>query len=322
MALTASMALCTAFSKSQIPSSTPPLNSQPETGKLHISVAHQPRLTLPTSLFHVVVDNDTTASKVLDIMLKEKTGRVTFMPLNRLKPKVPPTPNAQDAIPLIDKLQFEPEYLKAFQQVFGKTCVCRDLTIAAAYVKSHGINTITLDGDRVDRKGSLTGGYHDVRRSRIDAIKAVQTWQARAEADRRRSKEVKTEILQVDQRITDMSGRVQRANARRTHAQEEREALMAEGYAMNRRREEALERVAALEREVEDLETEMSTVETKLEALQQELDSPFARGLSDEEVEKIDELVEEVSKAQQSLAELIATKNRVRNTSFATYATN
>ena len=57
-------------------------------------------LTALSSLFHVVVDTDDTASKVLDVMLKEKTGRVTFMPLNRLKPKNPPSPNSPDAEPL------------------------------------------------------------------------------------------------------------------------------------------------------------------------------------------------------------------------------
>ena len=124
-------------------------------------------------MFHVVVDTDDTASRLVDIMMREKNGRVTFMPLNRLKPKDVTYPNAPDAIPLIQKLRFDPAHEKAFKQVFGKTCVCRDLTIAAAYVKSHGINTITLDGDKVDRKGALTGGYHDVRRSRIEAIRNV-----------------------------------------------------------------------------------------------------------------------------------------------------
>src|SRR5688572_11717130 len=66
------------------------------------------------SLFHVVVDNDETASKVLEVMLKEKSGRVTFMPLNRLKPKNPPLPDADDCEPLIDKLRFDPAYTKAF----------------------------------------------------------------------------------------------------------------------------------------------------------------------------------------------------------------
>lgn len=74
------------------------------------------------SLFHVVVDTDVTAQTVLEIMLKERTGRVTFMPLNRLHPKNPPSPNAQDAIPLIDKLNFDPMYEKALQQVFEIDC--------------------------------------------------------------------------------------------------------------------------------------------------------------------------------------------------------
>ena len=54
-------------------------------------------LTAGNSLFHVVVDSDETASRVLDVMIKEKTGRVTFMPLNRLKPKSPAPPNSNDA---------------------------------------------------------------------------------------------------------------------------------------------------------------------------------------------------------------------------------
>ncbi|KAF8802101.1 hypothetical protein BYT27DRAFT_6769534 [Phlegmacium glaucopus] len=50
--------------------------------------SHSPQiLTAGNSLFHVIVDTDETASKVLDVMPKERTSRVTFMPLNRLKQK-------------------------------------------------------------------------------------------------------------------------------------------------------------------------------------------------------------------------------------------
>ncbi|KAJ3901514.1 hypothetical protein F5879DRAFT_1024739 [Lentinula edodes] len=78
-------------------------------------------------------NSDESASKVLDVILPDKTGRVTFMPI--IRPA------------------------SAFQQVFGQTCVYKYLTVAAANVKSHGINPITLDGDKVDRKGALTGGF-------------------------------------------------------------------------------------------------------------------------------------------------------------------
>lgn len=53
------------------------------------------------SLFHIVVDNDDTASRILEVMVKEKLGRVTFMPLNRLRPKAVTYPEqADEAVPL------------------------------------------------------------------------------------------------------------------------------------------------------------------------------------------------------------------------------
>ncbi|CAB4408989.1 unnamed protein product [Rhizophagus irregularis] len=44
-------------------------------------------VTAGQSLFHVVVDTDDTATKVLDVLNREQSGRVTFMPLNRLRTK-------------------------------------------------------------------------------------------------------------------------------------------------------------------------------------------------------------------------------------------
>src|SRR6266545_721982 len=169
----------------------------------YLSVAHW-----IFSLFHVVVDTDETASKVLDAMLKEKSGRVTFMPLNRLKPKNAVMPNSDDVEPLIQKIRYDPKYEKAFQQVFGKTCVCRELTMAAAYVKSHGINTITLDGDKVDRKGALTGGYHDIRRSRIEAIKSATTCRTKYDGSKARSQEVKASTATLEHDIMQIGGKI------------------------------------------------------------------------------------------------------------------
>lgn len=63
------------------------------------------------------MDNDETASKLLDVMNREKSGRVTFMPLNRLRSHTVNYPKANDAIPMVQKLQFDREYVMAFEQV-------------------------------------------------------------------------------------------------------------------------------------------------------------------------------------------------------------
>ncbi|KAK7466460.1 Structural maintenance of chromosomes protein 3 [Stygiomarasmius scandens] len=268
-------------------------------------------LTAGNSLFHVVVDSDETASKVLDVMLKEKTGRVTFMPLNRLKPKNPPVPNAADAIPLIDKLRYDEAHEKAFQQVFGKTCVCRDLTIAAAYVKSHNINTITLDGDKVDRKGALTGGFHDVRRSRIEAIKNVTTWRAKYEEENRKSRETKTAIAELDQKITQVTGQLTVLSGQQNQVRDARERLMQEGQMLAKEKERLAERILKLERDVQELETELAELQTKIRGYKDELKTPLTQGLTDEEEGLIESLGIEVEKRRREMIEITKKKNEV-----------
>ncbi|PIL33483.1 hypothetical protein GSI_04106 [Ganoderma sinense ZZ0214-1] len=216
------------------------------------------------NLFHVVVDRDETASRLVDIMMREKNGRVTFMPLNRLKAKVPPAPNAQDAIPLMDKLRFDTKHSKAFQQVFGKICVCRDLTIAAVYVKSHGINTITLDGDKVNRKGALTGGYHDVRRSRIEAIRNVSTWRTAHTEHTARLREVKATIATLEQEITKGAGELQTHTARQGQARVVRESVAEEVAVLLREKERHATRTARLEGDIEELRSELSGLDAKI----------------------------------------------------------
>ncbi len=244
-------------------------------------------------------------------MIKEKTGRVTFMPLNRLKPKNPTLPHTPEAIPLLEKLRYDPEHETAFQQVFGKTCVCRDLTLAAAYVKSHNINTITLDGDKVDRKGALTGGFHDIRRSRIDAIKSVTQWRAKHDEDSRKSKAIKAEILELDQRITQVTGRITVLNAQQMQVRESRERLMQEGSSLTREKERLKERVAKLETDIDELETELNGMDAKFEGLKSELKTPLMAGLTAEEEGLIESLGREVEKRRRDLLELTKQKNAV-----------
>ncbi|KAH7334862.1 structural maintenance of chromosome protein 3 [Rhizoctonia solani] len=204
--------------------------------------------TAGNSLFHVVVDTDATAQKVLEVLQREKSGRVTFMPLNRLKPKPIPFPQAPDALPLIDRLQFDPLHRRAFEQVFGKTAVCENLQVAAAYVRSHGLNTITLEGDKVDRKGALTGGYHDVRRSRIETIRAVKHWTQKYEADSKILAEIKAQDAQLEQEITKLTGEIQVLTSKRAQAQAIRAGLADEAYSLDAEKTRLVAHIEQLEK--------------------------------------------------------------------------
>ncbi len=79
-------------------------------------------------------------------MNRERCGRVTFMPLNRLNPSDTEYPSSKDAMPMLKKLKFDEKYVKAFKQVFGKALICPSLEIASNYARSKGFNAVTLDG--------------------------------------------------------------------------------------------------------------------------------------------------------------------------------
>ena len=166
--------------------------------------------TAGNSLFHYVVDNDETASKVLEILQKERSGRVTFMPLNRLKPRNMNLPKAADAVPMIEKLKYDALHHKAFLQVFGKTIICPSLAVASQYARSHGVSAITMDGDRSDKKGALSGGYQDMRQSRLEAIQNVAKGRKEFDAIKQQSSDLKRAVESKNQEVTQAKSELQR----------------------------------------------------------------------------------------------------------------
>lgn len=161
------------------------------------------------SLFHVVVDTDETATRILEIMSKERAGRVTFIPLNRVKPRSVEYPQKDDAVPLIGQLQYDAKYQNAIEQVFGGVVLCRTLEVAASYAKSYRLTVVTAEGNRVDGRGAMSGGYIDTKRSRLSAAKNLRTWQTKLDQERVRGHEIKQEITQLDQKVTSIVSNLQ-----------------------------------------------------------------------------------------------------------------
>ncbi|KAG0331227.1 Structural maintenance of chromosomes protein 3 [Podila horticola] len=240
-------------------------------------------VTAGTSLFHVVVDNDVTATRVLEALNKEKAGRVTFMPLNRLNPTPSTYPEANDATPMIRQLRFDPKYTKAFEQVFGRAIICRTLEIAATYSKSYNLNGITLDGDRVDRKGALTGGYLDTRNSRLNSIKSIKSFNAKFQAATERCQAVKQEIAGLDQRITGLLNKIQLVDVRRKQLVDSRETLALEYRSLVKDESDLKESIETKENSQVDIITDLKMLQAQLEALDTELKADMVQTLSEAE---------------------------------------
>ncbi|PVF93473.1 putative SMC3 [Serendipita vermifera] len=260
-------------------------------------------LTAGASLFHVVVDTDETASRVLEAMLKDKVGRVTFMPLNRLKPKTTIYPEAEGVEPLITQLKYDSKFDKAFQQVFGKTCVCENLNLAAKYARSHDLNTITVEGDKVDRKGALTGGYHDIRRSRMEGINVYKHWKAKHTEESERSVQLKSELVPLEQEITRISGDIQIAGSKQMRLLDSREPLSRDLVVLQKEKDELEEKLRKEKADIADLKTEISNLEARQKSLADEIGAPISNNLNARERKEMSDLAKQVEVFKGDVAE-------------------
>merc|ERR1712079_710992 len=129
-------------------------------------------VTAGNRLFHHIVASDRVGTYILKEMNKSKLpGEVTFMPLNRLHVRNIDYPNTKDAIAMVSKLEYSEKYDTALRYIFGRTLICRNLEVATQLARTTGLDCVTLDGDQVSSKGSLTGGYFNKSRSRLEIQK-------------------------------------------------------------------------------------------------------------------------------------------------------
>ena len=167
------------------------------------------------SLFHVIVDTDATAARLMKRLEKDRLGRVTFLPLNRLRIDRVDYPNSPDVRPLITQcIKYDAKVDRAMKHVFGKKLLARNVDVAASWSSRCKMDAITLDGDLCSRKGALSGGFVDLSKSRLRAqfqLQEARMGLAKAESEHG---EVKQKAEGIDQAATNIMGELQRLEAK------------------------------------------------------------------------------------------------------------
>lgn len=115
----------------------------------------------------IIVENDEVASYCIEYLKREKIGRATFIPLNKIRPvlfKNTKLLNMAGVMGVASRLiKYDTRYMKAMEFVFGRTLIVENLETA----RSLGIGSarmVTLEGDLMEHSGAMIGG-HFLRRS-------------------------------------------------------------------------------------------------------------------------------------------------------------
>jgi chromosome segregation protein len=111
----------------------------------------------------IIVDSDEIAKFCIDFLKREKIGRATFLPLNKIKAtafKETDLLKSKNVLGVASKLiKFDSKFADAVEFIFGNTLVVETLDDARA-IGIGKARMVTLDGDLVERSGAMVGGYY------------------------------------------------------------------------------------------------------------------------------------------------------------------
>lgn len=239
------------------------------------------------SLFHVIVDTDATAARLMKRLEKDRLGRVTFLPLNRLRIDRVDYPNSPDVRPLITQcIKYDAKVDRAMKHVFGKKLLARNVDVAASWSSRCKMDAITLDGDLCSRKGALSGGFVDLSRSRLRA--QFQLQEARAVLARTESEhgEVKQKAEAIDQSATNIMGELQRLEAKHADLDHMLTEADAEVKSIQTKLDQHQKQASQIEKvTIPSLERDVSSLAAHTIRLRDEMEAELTSVLSEEERE-------------------------------------
>lgn len=127
-------------------------------------------------LFYHVVSNDQVAIKILErINMRDLHGEVNFYPLNRVVAKPRRTVEDVDAMPMLDYIQYDHKFDAVFRAIFANSVFVRDIAAGQRVSKNDRFDCVTLEGDQISRRGPMTGGFSDAKKSKLGLARTLKT---------------------------------------------------------------------------------------------------------------------------------------------------
>lgn len=197
-------------------------------------------------LLYIVVDSTETATKLIKTLKKMKSGRATFIPLDRIKVKdLDRRKNL-----LINYISYNSKVSQAIDFVFSDTLLVDSISDAK---KIKGSRIVTLEGEVFEKSGIITGG-----KLRGSLLASTQIKKLDQDADELRTK--RKEFMFRLEEIREEGNQKRKEKA-------EIEVKLKSIEIERRAFQESAERINKLKSQKKELETELSNCESNLSSL-------------------------------------------------------
>ncbi|MEB3242898.1 MAG: chromosome segregation protein SMC [Cyanobacteriota bacterium] len=217
-------------------------------------------------LGQVVVEDDDIAARAIELLKSRRAGRLTFLPLNRLRAgggaggaaaalqRGAGVGGAGLVGRAVDLVRHEPIYGEVFRYVFGDTLVFD--TLAHARRELGRCRAVTLEGELLEKSGAMTGGSLQQRSSQLGFGSASEGDEA--EPLRRRLLELGESLVACRRQEANLSAALESLRPELNRGEQRQSALAAERAAAERGLAPHRQRLEQLAQRLEELERSLA----------------------------------------------------------------
>ena len=229
-------------------------------------------------LAQVVVEDDRIAARAIELLKSRRAGRLTFLPLNKIRGGSGPSPSHGAAMQrgggpggggsglvgrAVDLVRYEPVYGEVFRHVFGDTLVFADL--ASARRELGRCRAVTLEGELLEKSGAMTGGSLQQRSGQLGFGSSNDSDEA--EPLRRRLLELGESLLASRRREAELAHGLEQVRPRLQEQQRRQAAVEAERKAAQRSLDPQLQRSHQLQARLQQLGSDQASARARLQEL-------------------------------------------------------
>ncbi|MFH1425023.1 MAG: AAA family ATPase [archaeon] len=190
----------------------------------------------------IVVDNEEVALKCVDFLKKNRLGRATFLPLNKIRGPEIKDMKTRGVVGLaVNLVEFDFKYKNIFSYILGNTYIVDKLRDVKSLIGR--FRMVSLDGDIAEKSGAVTGGSYkkdsnessgvdELAKGRdklLDEIEETKleldSWREQLEKTEQKAEEIGADFNNLQKKRTDLQAELDRMKLKRGELASERELL-------------------------------------------------------------------------------------------------
>ncbi|AFN04798.1 chromosome segregation protein SMC [Pyrococcus furiosus DSM 3638] len=254
---------------------------------------------------NVVVEDELVAEKAIKYLKEHKLGRLTFLPLNKIKPK---HVDSSVGLPAVDVIEYDQKIENAVKFALGDTVIVNSMEEARPHIGK--VRMVTIEGELYERSGAITGGHFRARGLAVDTTKLrekVESLRRRKEALEGELNSLKIELRSLENASFELRIKLSDEKKELELASKDLNRLLEEENAVKEEIEESERKIQEIEQKIENEKSELAKLrgriqrlERKKEKLKKALENPEAREL----MEKIRIIDGEISSLKEELSRI------------------